>query len=57
MSIGYRYKKLATLFTIKNLTDKSYSEIGVYSPFRNDIGLYPSPGRQFFLSLKYTIGG
>ena len=55
-SVGYRWNKLAALFTVKNLTDKSYSEVGVFSPFVNDIGLYPLPGRQFFLSLKYAFG-
>jgi iron complex outermembrane recepter protein len=55
-SIGFRYKKLAAMLTVKNFTDKDYSEIGAYSPFRNDIGLYPSPGRQFFLTMKYTLG-
>ncbi len=56
-SVGYRWDRLTALFTVKNLTDKRYSEYGVYSPYLNDIALYPSPGRQFFLTLKYTIGG
>ena len=56
-SVGYRWHKLVALFTVKNLTDKSYSEVGAFSSFANDIGLYPSPGRQFFLTLKYTSEG
>jgi iron complex outermembrane receptor protein len=56
-SIGYRWNKLTALFTVKNLTDKMYSEVGVFSPYVNDIALYPLPGRQFFLSLKYAFGG
>ncbi|HME42968.1 MAG TPA: TonB-dependent receptor [Syntrophorhabdales bacterium] len=55
-SISYRWNKLTALFTVKNLTDKSYSQVGVYSPFVNDIALYPLPGRQFFLSLAYSFG-
>ena len=42
---------------IKNLTEKRYNEYGVYSSFANDIGLYPSPGRQFFFSIQYAFGG
>jgi iron complex outermembrane receptor protein len=56
-SVGYRWNRLTALFTVKNLTDKRYSEYGVYSPSVNDIALYPSPGRQFFLTLRYTLGG
>jgi iron complex outermembrane recepter protein len=55
-AMGYRYERLAVLFTIRNLADKRYSEYGVYNGY-SDIGLYPSPGRQFFLTLKYVIGG
>jgi iron complex outermembrane receptor protein len=54
---GYQWKRLSALLTVKNLTNKRYSEIGVYSPFVNDIGLYPSPGREFFLTLRYAFGG
>jgi len=56
-SVGYHWGKVAALLTVKNLTDKRYSEIGVFNPFVNDIGLYPSPGREFFLTLRYTFGG
>ncbi len=56
-SLGYRYNKLTTLLTVRNLFDKNYSEIGAVSLFRNDIGLYPMPGRQFFLRLEYAFGG
>ena len=56
-SIGYQYKKVTVLFTAKNLTDKRYSEMGVYSPTANDVALYPSPGRQFFLRVQYELGG
>lgn len=56
-AIGYRFHDFAALFSIKNLFDKSYSEVASFSPPRNDIGLYPSPGRQFFLTLKYALGG
>ena len=56
-SVGYRWNKLTALLTVKNLTDKSYSEVGVFSPFVNDIALYPLPGRQFFLGFKYALGG
>jgi iron complex outermembrane receptor protein len=56
-SIGYKYKKLTVLFTAKNLTDKRYSAMGVYSSSANDIALYPSPGRQFFLRFQYELGG
>ncbi len=56
-SVGYRWNKLSALLTVRNLTDKRYSEIGVYSPYVNDIALYPSPGRQFFLTLRYALGG
>ena len=55
-SIGYRYNKLTTLLTVRNLFDKSYSEVGAVSLFRNDIGIYPVPGRQFFLRLEYAFG-
>jgi iron complex outermembrane receptor protein len=56
-SIGYRWNRLSALLTVRNLTDKRYSEIGVYSPYVNDIALYPSPGRQFFLTLRCALGG
>ena len=56
-TVGYRWKRLSALLTMKNLTNKRYSEIGVYSPFVNDIALYPSPGRELFLTLKYAFGG
>ena len=56
-SVGYKYKKLTALLTVKNLTDKRYAEMGVFSPFANDIALYPSPGRQFFLRVQYELGG
>ncbi len=55
-SIGYRYNKLTALFTIKNITDKKYSEVGALSLFRNDIGVYPMPERVFFFRLEYTLG-
>jgi iron complex outermembrane recepter protein len=56
-SIVWRTEKVMALFAIKNLTGKKYSEYGVYSSFANEIGLYPSPERQFFLSIQYTFGG
>src|SRR5271157_2536684 len=56
-TIGYRYNKLAGLFTIKNITDKKYSDVGALSLFRNDIGVYPMPERVFFFRLEYTLGG
>jgi iron complex outermembrane receptor protein len=56
-TIGYRFSPLSMLFTVRNITDKRYSEYGTYSSSRNDIGLYPSPGRQFFLTVKYVLGG
>ena len=55
-SVSYRWNELTALFTVKNLTDKSYSEIGVINPYVNDIVLYPLPGRHAFLSLKYAFG-
>ncbi len=55
-SIVWRKGRFMTLFAIKNLTGKKYSENGVYSPFADDVGLYPSPERQFFLSMQYTFG-
>ncbi|HAR96482.1 MAG TPA: hypothetical protein DCR97_11045 [Deltaproteobacteria bacterium] len=56
-TVGYRFSALSMLFTIRNITDKRYSEYGTYSSSRKDIGLYPSPGRQFFLTVKYALGG
>jgi iron complex outermembrane receptor protein len=56
-SIVWRTEKLLTIFAIKNLTGKKYSEYGVFSPFANDVGLYPSPERQFFFSIQYNFGG
>jgi iron complex outermembrane recepter protein len=55
-AVGYRYDRFSALFTIKNLADKRYSEYGVYNGY-SEIGLYPSPGRQFFVTLKYVLGG
>lgn len=54
--VGYQYERFSTLFSIKNLTDKRYNEYGVYDGY-SGIVLYPSPGRQFFLTVKYTLGG
>jgi iron complex outermembrane receptor protein len=56
-SVGYRWNRMTALLTVKNLTNKSYSEMGVYSAYANDIALYPSPGRQFFLRVQYEFGG
>lgn len=56
-SVVWRGKAFMALFAIKNLTGKKNNEYGVYSSFANDIGLYPSPGRQFFLSIQYAFGG
>jgi outer membrane receptor protein involved in Fe transport len=56
-SVVWRTEKVMALFAIKNLTGKKYSEYGVYSSFANDVGLYPSAERQFFISLQYTFGG
>jgi len=56
-SVSYRWNRLTAQLTVKNLTNKSYSQMGVYSSYYNDIALYPSPGRQFFLTLRYTFGG
>jgi len=56
-SVSYRWNRLTAQLTAKNLTNKSYSEMGVYSNYSNDIALYPSPGRQFFLTLRYAFGG
>lgn len=56
-SVVWRTEKFMTLFAIKNLTGKRYSEYGVYSSFANKVGLYPSPERQFFLSIQYAFGG
>jgi hypothetical protein len=44
------------IFAVKNLTGKKYSEYAVYSPFANNIALYPSPQQQVLLSLQYTFG-
>jgi iron complex outermembrane receptor protein len=55
-SVGYKYKKLTILLAAKNLTDKRYAAMGVYSSSANDIALYPSPGRQVFLRLQYELG-
>ena len=41
----------------KILRTRDIARYGVYSPYLNDIALYPSPGRQFFLTLRYTLGG
>ncbi|MDD5007640.1 MAG: TonB-dependent receptor [Syntrophorhabdaceae bacterium] len=54
-SFGYTYKNCKGTFTITNLLDKEYYEYGVYSPSKNDIGLYPSAGRRFILGLEYFI--
>ncbi len=56
-SIGYRYKNLSTLLTVKNITNKYYSEVGAVSLYRNDMGLYPLPGTQVFFRAEYTFGG
>lgn len=56
-SIGYRYKNLSALLTVKNIFNKYYSEVGVLSVFQNDIAVYPLPGTQLFLRLQYTLGG
>jgi iron complex outermembrane recepter protein len=56
-SIGYRWSALSVLLAVKNITDKRYFESGTYRSSRNDIGLYPAAGRQFFLTVKYTLGG
>ena len=56
-SVVWRTEKIMAVFAIKNLTGKKYSESGVYSSFADDVGLYPSPERQFFLSMQYTFGG
>jgi iron complex outermembrane receptor protein len=56
-TVGYQWKRLSALLTVKNLTNKRYSETGVFSPFVNDIALYPSPGREAFLTLRYAFGG
>lgn len=55
-ALGYRWERFSALFMVKNLADKKYAEIATYSTFRNDIGLYPAPGRQFFLTLRYVLG-
>lgn len=54
--VGYQYDSFGALLSIKNIGDKKYSEYGVYNGY-SDIGLYPSPGRQYFLTVKYTLGG
>jgi outer membrane receptor protein involved in Fe transport len=51
---GYRFKRLAALFTVRNLTDKGYSEVGSTAP-RGTYPLYPF-GQQFFLRLEYHWG-
>jgi len=51
------YNKLNALLTVKNLTNKYFSEVGAVSLFRNDIGVYPMPGTQFFLRVEYAFGG
>jgi iron complex outermembrane recepter protein len=56
-SIGYRYNNLNALLTVKNLTNKYYSEYGAVSLFRNEVGVYPLPGIQVFLRVEYTLGG
>jgi len=56
-SVVWRKKAFTVLFAIKNLTGKKYNEYGVYSSFAKDVGLYPSPRRQFFFTIQYAFGG
>lgn len=56
MNISYKYKNFETLFGIKNLTGKEYSELGVASTGTERINLYPSPEREYFLRFIYTFG-
>jgi iron complex outermembrane recepter protein len=56
-SVGYRFKALNALLTVKNLFGKKYYDTGTYSTFRNDIGVFPAPVQQFFFRLEYSLGG
>jgi len=56
-SVGYRFKALNALLTVKNLFGKKYYDTGTYSTFRNDIGVLPAPVQQFFFRLDYSLGG
>ncbi len=57
ISFKYDFKGWETIFGIKNLTGKKYSEYGVASyPFgQPPVGnYYPSPERQFYAGFSYT---
>jgi iron complex outermembrane receptor protein len=56
VSVVWSTKKIMAIFAVRNLTGKKYSEYAVYSPFANNIALYPSPQQQVLLSLQYTFG-
>lgn len=55
-SLVWSSKKIMAVLAIKNITGKKYSEYAVYSPFANDIGLYPAPRQQTLLTIQYTFG-
>ena len=57
INIKYVLKGLETIFGVKNITGKQYSEYGVASyPFGQPPtgNFYPSPERQFFFGLSYS---
>ncbi|MCX8023155.1 MAG: TonB-dependent receptor [Syntrophorhabdaceae bacterium] len=55
-SVVYKFKDSFTaVFAIKNILDKDYYEYAAYSPNRNDVGMYPAPGRTFSLGLQYQF--
>ncbi len=55
MNLSYKYRDITAVFSLNNIFDKEYSEVGAYSPFAAQKGYYPSPGRSFNFKVKYSF--
>ena len=58
LSYFYREKSWSVTATISNITNKQYSDVGIYKPSYTppyNLLVYPNPGRNFSLMGRYSF--
>lgn len=54
-NLRYEINNFLVQFGVNNIFNKLYSEYGVFSTTSNEVGYYPSPGRNFLVKFEYNF--
>lgn len=54
-NVGYYFKEFSATFRLNNIFNKYYYFYSAYQPSIDEEFFYPAPGRNFLLTLKYSI--